>query len=471
MRRAAACLMGRAATSAAASTSGAFRSAVGTSSRTGAAPGAASEVASFVAARGRAAGGGAGSARDAPGPGRLLFPSARTRGPSARARSFASAAGGASAETPVPRPSARDLRALFLVNAVPFVAFGFVDNTVLIHAGDAIDASVGVAFGLSSLAAAAMGQIASDTSGVLFGSTIENAAASLGLAAPRLTDAQRVSRVAQLTSTAGKVLGVITGCALGLVNLLFVDTLAVEKAKEEKEYTAIFRAIMHRGHEVAECAAAALWIVDYENRTLWTRAAHGNKKSDVTVRRPFGVGIVGAVAESGQLSNVSEAYAHPRFDRTVDKDGITGFTSRSLLTAPVLGVDGRVVAVVQLVNKKRDDAARKEKEGKMMRNGSGYYRQTASGPYVPNPAGVDAEDSALGVPDDDNSHWDEGWVPAKVTRRVELEVARARRTEWWRRVFGRRRVGFDESDEKLIRLICHHVSVSLAAMEHKLPTE
>ena len=58
-----------------------------------------------------------------------------------------------------------------------------------------------------------------------------------------------------------------------------------------------------------------------------------------------------------------------------------------------------------------------------------------------------------------------------MTRRVEREVARARRTEWWRRIFGRRRVGFDESDEKLIRLICHHVSVSLAAMEHKLPTE
>jgi len=461
MRRVAACLIGRAATSAAASTSGAFQPAVAASSRMGAASG---------------AGGGAGSVGDALGPRRLALSNARASRSSARPRSFASAAGGgaAPAPPPVPRPSARDLRTIFFFNAVPFVAFGFVDNTVLIHAGDAIDASVGVTFGLSSLAAAAMGQIASDTSGVLFGSTIENAALRLGFAAPRLTPAQQMLRVTQLASAAGKVLGVITGCSLGLVNLLFVDTLAVEKAKEEKEYTAIFRAIMHRGHEVAECAAAALWIVDYENQTLWTRAAHGNKKSDVTVRRPFGVGIVGAVAESGQLSNVSEAYAHPRFDRTVDKDGITGFTSRSLLTAPVFGVDGRVVAVVQLVNKKRDDVEKRDaarEEGKMMRNGSGYYRKTASGPYVPDPAGVDAEDSALGVPDDDASHWDEGWVPAKVTRRVEREVARARRTEWWRRIFGRRRVGFDESDEKLIRLICHHVSVSLAAMEHKLPTE
>lgn len=459
MRRAAACLMGRVATSAAASTSGAFRPATG----------AASEVASFVAALRRAAGGGAGTAGDALGPRRLRFPDARARGLSARTRSFASAAGGASAETLVPRPSPRDLRAIFIFNAVPFVAFGFVDNTVLIHAGDAIDASVGVTFGLSSLAAAAMGQIASDTTGVLFGSTIENAAARLGFAAPRLTPAQRVLRVTQLTSTAGKVLGVITGCVLGLVNLLFVDTLAVEKAKEEKEYTAIFRAIMHRGHEVAECAAAALWIVDYENQTLWTRAAHGNKKSDVTVRRPFGVGIVGAVAESGQLSNVSEAYAHPRFDRTVDKDGITGFTSRSLLTAPVLGVDGRVVAVVQLVNKKPPPRGSEHETRRV--NGAGFYRKSARGPYVPEPAGSDAADSALAVADDDASRWDEGWVPARVARGVARAAARARRTEWWRRVFGRRRVGFDESDEKLIRLICHHVSVSLAAMEHKLPVE
>jgi hypothetical protein len=465
MRRAAACLMGRAATSAAASTSGAFQPAVAASFRTGAASGAASFA-------GRAAGS-AGSAGNALGSRRLAFPSARACRSSARSRSFASAAGGGGrgAPPPVPRPSARDLRTIFFFNAVPFVAFGFVDNTVLIHAGDAIDASVGVTFGLSSLAAAAMGQIASDTSGVLFGSTIENAALRLGFAAPRLTPEQNVLRVTRVASTAGKVLGVITGCSLGLVNLLFVDTLAVEKAKEEKEYTAIFRAIMHRGHEVAECAAAALWIVDYENRTLWTRAAHGNKKSDVTVRRPFGVGIVGAVAESGQLSNVSEAYAHPRFDRTVDKDGITGFTSRSLLTAPVFGHDGRVVAVVQLVNKNPKPSTDEFTVSSKNVNGSGFYKKTSAGPYVPFPAGTDAADSAPDVPDDDASHWDEGWVPAKVTRRVEREIARARRTKWWRRVFGRRRVGFDESDEKLIRLICHHVSVSLAAMEHKLPTE
>ena len=56
-------------------------------------------------------------------------------------------------------PSHLQLRTLFVHSAVPFVAFGFVDNTVLIHMGDAIDQTFGVYFALPTLAAAAMGQV------------------------------------------------------------------------------------------------------------------------------------------------------------------------------------------------------------------------------------------------------------------------------------------------------------------------
>ena len=78
--------------------------------------------------------------------------------PILRTRSALATASSAAASAAAPkRPSTADLRKVFAVNMVPFVAFGFVDNTVLIYAGDAIDGTVGVAFGLSSLAAAAMG--------------------------------------------------------------------------------------------------------------------------------------------------------------------------------------------------------------------------------------------------------------------------------------------------------------------------
>ena len=229
-------------------------------------------------------------------------------------------------------PSPETLRKIFVFNAVPFVAFGFIDNTVLIYAGDAIDNSVGVAFGLSSLAAAAMGQIFSDTSGVLFGGAIEAWFLKMGFTQPVLTVEQNMMRVTRMTSTWGKVIGVVTGCTLGLLNLLLIDPHAAEKAKEEKEFTAMFRAIMDEGHNVVDCAAASLWIVDYDKKEFWTRASSGNVMDDAIVRRPFGVGIVGHVATTGNVSNVTDCTDHSSFDRTVDRDGITGFTTTSALT-------------------------------------------------------------------------------------------------------------------------------------------
>eukprot|EP00959_Pyramimonas_sp_CCMP1952_P038823 812706-Pyramimonas_sp.AAC.1 len=88
------------------------------------------------------------------------------------------------------RPTAQQLRTLFVHSAVPFVAFGFVDNTVLIQAGDMIDNTFGVYFAMPTLAAAAMGQVFSDSTGVLFGSYIEALATKLGLPLPQLTKEQ-----------------------------------------------------------------------------------------------------------------------------------------------------------------------------------------------------------------------------------------------------------------------------------------
>ena len=291
---------------------------------------------------------------------------------------------------------------------MPFVAFGFVDNTVLIHAGDAIDSTFGVALGLSSLAAAALGQIFSDTSGVLFGSTIEGFVLRCGLAAPSLTPTQQLARGVRVASTLGKVFGVVLGCSLGLVNLLVVDARATEKAKEEKEYDAIFKAIMDKGHEIAACDAATLWIVDETSGEMWSRASVGNAAENVVVRRPLDVGIVGAVARGGLLSNVADAYADPDFDASIDRDGITGFTSRTILTCPVKSARGDVVAVVQMVNKSPPDSASEKKMSEKKRFGR-FGRRHARGP-----------------------------------------------------------VPFDETDEKLVRMMCEHVAVSMAAMEHTL---
>jgi len=111
------------------------------------------------------------------------------------------------------------------------IGFGFMDNTVMIHAGNAIDLSLGVTFGLSTLSSAACGQICSDVAGVSFGGVIDAAAARLGLPSPSFTNAQHGLALVKRVGLLGNVLGVVLGCSLGLLNLLLIDT---DQARELK---------------------------------------------------------------------------------------------------------------------------------------------------------------------------------------------------------------------------------------------
>jgi signal transduction protein with GAF and PtsI domain len=49
---------------------------------------------------------------------------------------------------------------------------------------------------------------------------------------------------------------------------------------------------------------------------------------------PIGKGIAGAVASTGKLVNIANAYADPHFDSTYDMQ--TGYHTKSILCAPVV---------------------------------------------------------------------------------------------------------------------------------------
>ena len=139
-----------------------------------------------------------------------------------------------------PPPTPEQLRTLALTAAVPMIGFGFMDNLVMIQAGDFIDSTIGVKFGFSTLTAAAFGQIFSDVSGVCFGGTVEAIASSLGLPVVALTTAQQQMRTTKNVALAGSVVGVIIGCLLGMTSLLFMDLDKAERLKRQKELDTIF---------------------------------------------------------------------------------------------------------------------------------------------------------------------------------------------------------------------------------------
>jgi hypothetical protein len=112
-------------------------------------------------------------------------------------------------------------RQLALSRGVPLIGFGFMDNFIMIIAGEYIDSHIGVTLGISTMAAAALGNLFSDIAGLGLGGTIESLAAKLGIETPQLTKAQRRSRTAHVVTLVASVIGIAIGCIIGMFPLLF----------------------------------------------------------------------------------------------------------------------------------------------------------------------------------------------------------------------------------------------------------
>ena len=97
---------------------------------------------------------------------------------------------------------------------------------------------------------------------------------------------------------------------------------------------------------VLDCERTTIFLYDRQSDELYSRVATGQ---DV-IRFPASRGIAGEAFRGQKVINVPDAYADPRFNRDVDR--ATQFTTRNLLTAPLLGIDRRPVGVLQVLNKR-----------------------------------------------------------------------------------------------------------------------
>ncbi len=98
----------------------------------------------------------------------------------------------------------------------------------------------------------------------------------------------------------------------------------------------------------------SLFLLEPDGKTLVSLVAQGLDGERLTVR--VGEGIVGTVASRGRALFVHDPYSDRRFDSGVDRT--TGFRTRSLLTVPVRDREGSLVAVLQLLNKRRGTFSR-----------------------------------------------------------------------------------------------------------------
>lgn len=68
---------------------------------------------------------------------------------------------------------------------------------------------------------------------------------------------------------------------------------------------------------------------------------------------PFGVGIVGHVAQTKDTVNIKDAYQDPRFNKEIDAR--TGYRTVSVMCQPILNFHGDVIGVAQCINKVTGD--------------------------------------------------------------------------------------------------------------------
>ncbi|MEO6259439.1 MAG: SpoIIE family protein phosphatase, partial [Thermoanaerobaculia bacterium] len=105
--------------------------------------------------------------------------------------------------------------------------------------------------------------------------------------------------------------------------------------------------IVEKSSAVVEAERTTVFIYDPERERLWSRVAQGVEGDTIEVA--IGSGVVGDVARTRKMANIPDAYADPRFHREIDKK--TSFRTAAILCAPVLDSKGRLLGVIESINK------------------------------------------------------------------------------------------------------------------------
>lgn len=103
--------------------------------------------------------------------------------------------------------------------------------------------------------------------------------------------------------------------------------------------------ILSRTTEVLGADRGTLFLL--EDDRLVSRLLMGGETATIEVA--LGQGIAGHVALTGRPLRIKDAYRDRRFDPAWDK--LTGYRTRSILAAPLKNHDGKIIGVVQMLNK------------------------------------------------------------------------------------------------------------------------
>jgi signal transduction histidine kinase len=106
--------------------------------------------------------------------------------------------------------------------------------------------------------------------------------------------------------------------------------------------------IMEKVTELLSADRSTLYLTTDDGQELWSKIAQGGEIREIRLR--VGEGIAGWVGETGEVVNIPDAYSDPRFQQDFDRR--SGYRTRSILCMPMRNNLGRIVGVIQVLNKK-----------------------------------------------------------------------------------------------------------------------
>ncbi|MCA9255379.1 MAG: SpoIIE family protein phosphatase, partial [Phycisphaerales bacterium] len=96
---------------------------------------------------------------------------------------------------------------------------------------------------------------------------------------------------------------------------------------------------------VLGCERATVFVYDDATNELYSSVATGVDE----IRFGADQGIAGEAVRTGEVIHVPDAYADDRFNPDIDRK--TGFRTRNMITIPLIGIDAKIVGVLQVLNK------------------------------------------------------------------------------------------------------------------------
>src|SRR5215472_6420717 len=127
------------------------------------------------------------------------------------------------------------------------------------------------------------------------------------------------------------------------LSLLFEATRLLNSTLDLAE---LLELILRIARTEVKADRGTVFLVDTRRNELWSIAASGLDHQEIRI--PFGKGVAGWVAATGQTVNTEDARTLDFFDPNLDQR--SNYQTKSLLSLPIRHHSGEVVGVLQLLN-------------------------------------------------------------------------------------------------------------------------